>query len=559
MNRVKANITHLCVLFLLSLLCSCGVRKSLRHQPQLLGYTATTGTRLVQSDTAFAIGPNRLAKNAYGLWEMYLEGDPLALGTANAILAKELIQRQEQLFFSKVEELVPSQFKQWLLRKFLAWYNRKLYLNIPEEYKTEIYGVAQAAGDQYDYIAPKYLRSLYLHGAHDIGHALQDLALVGCTSFAVWDEQSADGQLLLGRNFDFYAGDEFARDKIIAFVNPSKGYKFASVTWGGMIGVVSGMNDQGITVTINAGKSDIPLVAKTPISILTREILQYASTLEEAIAIAKKRQVFVSESILVGSAKDHRAITIEVAPNNFGVYEVQNSAALLCTNHFQSEEYADDKNNAKAQTDSHSSYRYARLSELMDENGKLTPEKAASILRNKEGLNEVKLGWGNEKALNQLLAHHAVIFQPEQLRFYVSSNPYQLGSFVSYDLNKVFKNFENQKDSDIIYDQNKTIPADAFSATEAFKNYEAYRILHREILAAIEKEQHVSEEKLRRLVNLNPDFWEVYFTAGLYHYKRGYLSVAKKWFEKALQREVTTSIDQLTIEKYVQKINRKLR
>src|SRR5690606_6731188 len=112
--------------------------------------------------------------------------------------------------------------------------------------------------------------------------------------------KTIDGEMIVGRNFDFYAGDDFAKEKIIAFVNPSEGHKFMSVTWGGMIGVVSGMNDQGLTVTINAGKSEIPFVAKTPISIVTREILQYASNIEEAIEIAKKREVFVSEAIFVG-------------------------------------------------------------------------------------------------------------------------------------------------------------------------------------------------------------------------------------------------------------------
>ena len=67
------------------------------------------------------------------------------------------------------------------------------------------------------------------------------------------------------------------------------------------------------------------------------------------------------------------------------------------------------------------------MEELIKEEDHLDPTKAVAILRNKEGLNEAPLGYGNEMALNQLLAHHGIVFKPEELMVWVSTNPYQLG------------------------------------------------------------------------------------------------------------------------------------
>ncbi len=543
----------ICLFVLLSI--SCASTKQASRPPDLTQVETVVPKVIKHSDTLRTAGSNFLVKNQQGLWELYVEGNAYQRGLLIGGLTQDLYQKQERVFFYKIEEIVPSKFKQKLLRGFLKLYNRNLHQHITDEYRTEIYGLSQYASTEHDFIAPTYLRSLYLHGAHDIGHALQDLALVGCSSVAVWGDKTKDGKLLIGRNFDFYAGDAFAKDKIIAFIRPDQGHPFMMVTWGGMIGAVSGMNLEGLTVTINAGKSKIPLQAKTPISILAREILQYASTIDEAIAIAKKRDVFVSESIMVGSAKDKKAILIEVSPKNFGVYDVPNSEALICTNHFQSQAYQNDKKNTQHKNESHSLYRHLRLQELLSENQKMTPTQMVAVLREKEGIDDRKIGYGNEKALNQLLAHHGIVFSPENKKVWISTHPYQLGAFVAYDLDMVF----NIKRSapELLNDTELIIAEDSFVHSKTYQDYERYRILDREIDSKLNEKALISEELITRYQALNPELWIVYYKIGQYYYDHKNYDAARVQFEIAQSKEVTTVLDQQAITRYLSKIKKK--
>lgn len=540
------------------ILGSCGTSESVKYLPDYQKYTLEKPKVEKVNDSTFFFKENYLTKNKQQQWELYIKGNPLQLGYNNGALTQPLMQKQEDIFFSKVEDFVPSKFKQWLLRGVLKWYNRKMYLNVREDFQSEIYGLSRYSSDQFDFIAPKFRRSMYLHGAHDIGHAMQDLMLVGCSSLAVWNENTEDGDLLIGRNFDFYVGDDFAEDKIIEFVEPEEGIPYMSVTWGGMVGVVSGMNKEGLTVTINAGKSKIPLVAKTPISLVTREILQFAKNTDEAIEIAKKRKVFVSESIMVGSANDKNAVIIEVSPDNFGVYKVENSSKLLCTNHFQSEPYQNDKRNVRQIAESHSEYRYEKLQEILTDNPKMNPVKMAELLRNRSGLKNQSIGYGNEKALNQLLAHHAVVFSPQKKLVWVSSNPYQLGEFVCYDLNRIFS--ENRSKSGTLSSPEKNIPKDSFVDSKDFKNYLEYRKLSEQISKVTDsKTETLAESFLERYIRLNPDFWLVYYKVGKYYYEKRDFVKAKKYFELALTKEITTVPDRKNVEELLRKATQKLK
>lgn len=504
--------------------------------------------RKEMSSGFYTLGNSWFRKSKSGLYEMYVEGSPFERGVINGRLSKELVVRQEEHFNEQIAKMIPSNFYRHFLKYFVGWFNRDLDKNITEEYKEEIYGVSQSASDKYQYIGSNYQRILNYHAAHDIGHALQSMALVGCTSFGTWDARSQDSNMIIGRNFDFYVGDKFAEDKLIAFINPSKGYKFMTVTWGGFIGVVSGMNEKGLTVTINAAKTDIPSGSATPVSLVAREILQYAKNIEEAEKIAGERKMFVSESFLVASAADNKAVIIEKTPTALDIYDPRQDF-IVCTNHFQGQGLAQSKNNQEQMAESASPYRYQRLMELLNANGKNTVRKTIDILRDRKGLHNADIGNGNEKAINQLIAHHSIVFEPQKLLVWVSTAPWQLGEYVAYDLHKVFALQGMQQDQEIS-EPALTIAADSFLLTPAYREFETFRKFKQRIADG-------EEVDADSLVASNPEFYDAYVLAGDYSYKRGQLQKALHFYQLALTKEIATKQEENHIKDRIKKLTKK--
>jgi isopenicillin-N N-acyltransferase like protein len=496
----------------------------------------------------YTLGNSWFRKSKSGLFELYVEGSPFEEGVINGKLTKELVVRQEDHFSEQINKMVPSKFTREYLKYFIAWFNRDLDKNITEEYRDEIFGVSESASEKYLYLGSNYQRILNYHAAHDIGHAIQNLALVGCTSFGTWDERSADSTMIIGRNFDFYVGDKFAEDKIVAFFHPKQGHQFMTVTWGGFLGAVSGMNEEGLSVTINAAKSDYPTGSATPVSLVSREILQYAKNISEAIAIAGKRKMFVSESFLVASAADNKAVIIEKTPDALDVYDPHQNF-IVCTNHFQSDGLAKSKKNIQQVNESASPYRYERLIELLNANGKNTVEKTIRILRDRKGLHNANIGEGNEKAINQLIAHHSIVFEPQKRIVWVSTSPWQLGQYVAYDLKKIF-NLRGLKQDIEIADSSLTIAPDSFLQTVAYRNFNNYLKFKQRIADG-------GQVNADSLVASNPQFYNAYVLAADYLYKQKEYKKAMRFYQQALTKEIATKKEEDHINDQIKKIKSK--
>lgn len=549
-------------------------------------------------------GSSSLRIDPDGLYEMRVCGGPFERGEAIGKLGADLLYQQEKAFADKLFEMVPSSRYRAFLHYFITIFNRRLGASVPLEYRQEIKAMSASCTHEFDDFGSPYERQMQYHSAHDIGHVMQDYMLVGCTSFAVWGRESADSSLLMARNFDFYMGEEFAKNKLVLFEQPDSGYAYVSVTWPGMLGVVSGMNTQGLAVTINASKLEVPSSSATPISILVKSILQYASNIEEAETIASSFKTFVCESILVGSANDGRAVIIEKTPSAMGIYSPEggsesssmtvassstadgashgcdsgsgrladfssgNSAAsldeasvvtrVICTNHYQSDRFRDDPVNVENIRVSDSGYRYRRVQQLLDSLGSIDYLKAAAVLRDIRGVDGEDVGYCNDLSINQMLAMHSVIFKPAEKKIWVSTSPWQFGKFVCFDLDEVFGEGDESRNSSSEHaqltgvlgsarhfgctlagdsgfsDDEMSIPADKFLETEAFRNVLKFKAMQQTLATASKSRREVPADSLALFVSWNPSYYGTYVSVASYLESLGKNAEADEYYRRAL-------------------------
>ncbi|SFB05889.1 C45 family peptidase [Algoriphagus aquimarinus] len=523
------------VISLLIILPIVFIKITVYTAPNLPELQAQNLERETINSTTFRFKNNWLRKNESGNWESYIEGTPYERGIALGILHKELIQSQEDAFVGEIEKMLPSRFMRTIMQLGIGWFNRNLDEDIPEEYLQEIYMASQSFSDKYSYVGPKYNRVLNYHAAHDIGHMVQNMNLVACTAVVQWDFEQEEAQMVLGRNFDFYFGDEFAKDKIVLFVNPSEGYDFVSVTWGGFSGVVSGMNEKGLTVTLNALPSELPTKSSTPVSIIARDVIQYASTIEEAFAIISKYDVFVSESFTIASALDKKAAVIEKTPEKTSIYYPEGNE-LIVANHFQSDFYKDSELNLDHIRDSESMPRFDRMKELTGEDTAISVENTLRYIRDQKGVSNKDLGTGNPMAINQLLAHHSVIFEPLKGIAYISAAPFQENVFHAYDVNsiKTMGTFDPINSPEI---DSLRLAQDSFYASQGFSNYTVYKLLKVEFKE--NAEQKVAENGFtEKWIETNPEYYEPYLLLADFYFEQDDFATAKKYYQQAQSKAI---------------------
>jgi len=415
----------------------------------------------------------------HGVWEEHLEGEPYSLGYAQARLGSRLLLEQEDYMFSEMAKYVPSKIALFLIRAGVRLKYRHLADYLSQDRQLEIAGLAAGSIDHHSDFLPTYHRIVFYHALHDITQGLEDSPLLGCTAFAAAGPATPNGHLIIGRNFDFEGPEIFDREKSVLFFKPVGKIPFASVAWTGMSGVVTGMNAQGIYVSINAARTDDKGKDGMPVEILVREILENARSLDEVIALVKKTPVMVPDFYLIGDGKTGESAVIERSPTRTEVRRGKDTTLL--TNHALSPAFAGDAENDRLKRYMTSGARLRRLDELVKRwHGQIDPRKALEILRDKKGAGGETIGLGNRNALDAIIATHSVVVDATNLILWVGEGPHLLGKFRAFDLRHELLGEERPREADM--------PEDPLLGSDELRTW-------REAMASLKAAERLRDDK----------------------------------------------------------------
>lgn len=556
MKKAIAYILIVCVAVpLLALLCLF-VYTSFHVVPTpQIGKIALIDSVVQKNDSIRTLGNNWAKKCGDDIYVCYTEGNPETRGYAYGALLPDLMSYQKRALLRRMEETVEGEWYRKFLCQFVRFYNSGIQEYLTDEQCRELYGLSLADTNDFDELAEPYELQLNLHAAHDIGHAMQDYMLVGCSSFVLNGEKTKDSTLLFGRNFDFYCGDEFAKTKVISVCKPDSGYAFVSVSWGGMLGVLSGMNEKGLAVCINASKLDIPKSVAMPISMLVRHILIHCKSIDEAYAEAKKMKTFVAENIVIASAYDKDMATIEKSPEEIELYRSSDKDMLLCTNHFQSEKFMHNERNLMNINQTDTKYRIELLAEHLKKKDRFDAEDAMAVLLNPFGKGGENIGMGNEMAINQLIAHHSVVFEPDSLNIYVCTQPKDFYPYIKFNLQDILNvavethgrasfNYGRASDNHVCASDYK-IACQYISVADSMRQSEEYLGYKRFIYLKSLKDLMSYPDELAKC---NPMYFESYNMAGDIYIMFGDKKDACERWKKALECKIPKLAQRKAIE-----------
>ena len=160
---------------------------------------------------------------------------------------------------------------------------------IPEAYREEMRGLAEGCGLTYEEILV-------------VNTMVDRFQTVMCSTVVASGDATKDGEVYFGRNLDFPGRNVLQKMTVVIVWSPEGGTPLAAVTWPGMLGVLSGMNAEGVagaTMLIHKGRARRPGL---PYLLMYRQALSAARAKDDVYASISKAKRTTSNNFMVVDA-----------------------------------------------------------------------------------------------------------------------------------------------------------------------------------------------------------------------------------------------------------------
>ncbi len=178
---------------------------------------------------------------------------------------------------------------------------------IPEDYMEEMKGLAEGSG------VP--LKEIHLF--HSIPTRFH------CTGAAAFGEATVDGRLYHTRSLDYSLniGSEktVQENAVLILYQPTSGNAHAVLSFAGMIGCVSGMNEKGISIGEIGNSCRDESYAGMPMILMLREALETCNDLDDVVRFIRKSPRTCGFTFIVGDGKIPSACALEVSHSRMAV------------------------------------------------------------------------------------------------------------------------------------------------------------------------------------------------------------------------------------------------
>lgn len=143
--------------------------------------------------------------------------------------------------------------------------------------------------------------------------------LFHCSGFALLGKSTADGHVYHGRVLDYLRGVGLEQNAVVTVYRPNDGrHAWVNLTYAGFVGSVTAMNEKGISIGEMGGQGYGDWDGK-PMAQLVREVMEKASTLDEAVEIMKAGPRTCEYYYVIADGKTKQAVGIGATPTTFEV------------------------------------------------------------------------------------------------------------------------------------------------------------------------------------------------------------------------------------------------